>query len=181
MKFIIIHGSYGNPEENWIPWLKSELEKLGHEVFVPKFPTPENQNLESWLRIFKDYEKCVDDDSILIGHSLGAAFILTILENHKAKAAFLVAGFTGLLGISFDNVNKTISDKKFNFQKIKENCRKFFIYSSDNDPYVPLDKGKELARNLESELKIVESAGHFNEKAGYKQFPLLLEDIKCVA
>ena len=30
-----------------------------------------------------------------------------------------------------------------------------------------------------AELKIVKNAGHFNEKAGYKQFPLLLEDIKC--
>ena len=180
MKFIIIHGSYGNPEENWIPWLKSELEKLGHKVFVPKFPTPKNQNLENWLKVFKDHEEYLDDDSVLIGHSLGATFILTILETRKVKAAFLVAGFIGLLGIDSDNINKTISDRKFNFQKIKENCKKFFIYSSDNDPYVPLDKGKELARNLESELKIIKNACHFNEKAGYKQFPLLLEDIKCV-
>lgn len=37
---IIIHGAYGNPEENWFPWLKKELEKLDCRVFVPKFPTP---------------------------------------------------------------------------------------------------------------------------------------------
>jgi len=35
----IIHGAYGNPDENWIPWLKTELEKLGNRVFVPKFPS----------------------------------------------------------------------------------------------------------------------------------------------
>jgi hypothetical protein len=38
----IIHGSYGYPEENWFPWLKKELSKLGHRVFVPKFPIPAN-------------------------------------------------------------------------------------------------------------------------------------------
>ena len=49
---IIIHGSYGNPNENWFPWLKSELKKLKCNVFVPKFPTPENQSLESGSRDF---------------------------------------------------------------------------------------------------------------------------------
>lgn len=178
MNFIIIHGAYGNPEENWIPWLKSKLEKAGHNVLVPGFPTPENQNLENWLNVFNDYEKYLGDDSVLIGHSIGATFILTVLEHHKAKAAFLIAGFAGPLGIYFDKSNKTFY-RKFNWDKIKKNCRKFFIYSSDNDPYVPLEKGKELAENLECELKIVKDAGHFNEKAGYKEFQLLLEDIKC--
>jgi len=52
----IIHGSYGNPDENWFPWLKVELEKLGHKVFVPKFPTPENQSLNSWKKVFSEYD-----------------------------------------------------------------------------------------------------------------------------
>lgn len=180
MKFMIIHGAYGNPEENWIPWLKSELEKSGHEVFVPRFPTPENQNLENWLKVFKDHEKYLDKDTIVIGHSLGPVFLLTIIENKPVKAAFFIAPFVDELNNpDFDNINKTFY-RKFDWNKIKQNCKKFFIYSSDNDPYVPLEKGKELAKNLECELKIVKNAGHFNEKAGYKQFPLLLEDIKCV-
>ena len=27
---LIIHGAFGSPTENWIPWLKAELEKTGH-------------------------------------------------------------------------------------------------------------------------------------------------------
>ena len=53
----IIHGSFGHPDENWIPWLKAELEKLGNRVFVPQFPTHENQTLNNWKNTFNENEK----------------------------------------------------------------------------------------------------------------------------
>ena len=53
MNFIIVHGSWGNPNENWFPLLKSELERLDHKVFVPKFLTPIGQKLNVWLDVLK--------------------------------------------------------------------------------------------------------------------------------
>jgi predicted alpha/beta hydrolase family esterase len=178
---IIIHGTGGDPESNWFPWLKSELEKLGCRVFVPKFPTPKNQSLENWLKVLKDYERYLNKDSIVVGHSLGPAFLLGILEklNHPIKAAFFVAGFIGLLNNSeFDELNKTFVIKSFDWAKIKKNCKKFYIINSDNDPYVPLDKGKELAKNLDTELIVLKNAGHINHGTGYTKFGFLLEKIK---
>ena len=52
------------------------------------------------------------------------------------------------------------------------------MFHSDNDPYVPLEKAKNLAKNLDADLTIVKNAGHFNEKAGYTKFELLLDKIK---
>lgn len=181
-KVTIIHGSYGHPNENWFPWLKKELEQIGYQVFVPKFPTPKNQNLDTWMEIFKDYEKNLNDDAILIGHSLGSAFILNILEkmDGEVKACFFVSGFIGLLNNEFDKINKTFTDKKFSWDKIKNNCRNFFIYHSDNDPYVPLKKAEELTEVLDGRLKIIKNAGHFNEKFGYDEFKILLEDIQTL-
>ena len=179
MKAIIVHGSYGSPEENWFPWLKKELEKRGFEVFVPKFPTPEGQSLQNWLRDFEQYKKHLGPETILIGHSLGSSFILRILESGgRAKAAFLVAGFTGKLGDrKFDRINRTFTEPEFNWKKIMENCPSFTVFHSDNDPYVPLEKGKELAEKLGTEPVIMEGAGHFNAKAGYTKFPRLLLEI----
>lgn len=180
---LIVHGAYGHPGENWFPWLKSELEKLGHRVFVPKFPTPENQSLQNWLNILKDYEQYLDEKSIVVGHSIGPAFLLTVLEKNKSKAAFFVAGFVGgftgkWADPTFDKINKTIAEKKFDWHKIKKNCKKFYSFYSDNDPYVPPEKASELGKYLGVKPILVKNAGHFNEDAGYNKFELLLEKIK---
>lgn len=176
---IIIHGTGGNPQGNWFPWLKKELEKLGCRVFVPEFPTPKNQSLANWLKAFKDYEQYLDKNSLVVGHSLGPAFLLSVLENHPTKAAFFISGFTGLLNNpEFDEPNKTFTTRSFDWVKIKNNCHKFYVINSDNDIYVPIKKGKELAKNLSTELITLKNAGHINAEAGYTKFNFLLEKIK---
>jgi len=52
------------------------------------------------------------------------------------------------------------------------------VFQSDNDPYVSLGNGEHLAKNLNVALNFVPNAGHFNAKAGYTKFELLLEKIK---
>ncbi len=180
MKAFIIHRSYGNPEENWFPWLKNELEKQGNIVFVPEFPTPENQSLENWMKVFDKYKENIDTETIFVGHSLGPAFILSILEklDKKVRACFFVSGFLSKLGdLNFDNINKTFVQREFNWKKIKENCDKFYVIHSDNDPYVPLKEAENLADKLGTKVIIIKGAGHFNETAGYKKFDFLLEMI----
>lgn len=180
-KAFLIHGAYGNPGENWFPYLKAELEKSGFQVAIPAFPTPENQTLENWLKAFSKYESSLDGNTILIGHSIGCAFILNLLErsNSKVKAAYLVSGFASQLNLpEFDPLNKTFVERKFKWKKIRENCPEFHIFHSDNDPYVPLEKAETLAKNLHSKVILIKGAGHINAKAGYTKFPQLLEEIK---
>ncbi len=177
VKVIIIHGAYGTSKENWFPWLEMKLKNDGVKVYIPKFPTPEGQTLDNWMKVFNKYLNILDENTILVGHSLGPAFILNVLErvNKVVKAAFLVAPFVGSLGNpKFD----TFTDKKFDWERIKSRCKKFYIYASDNDPYVPLEKSKYLAKKLDAVFRIVSGAGHFNEAAGYIKFELLLEDIE---
>ena len=177
----IFHGTYGNPNENWFPWLKKELTAQGHQVFTPRFPTPENQNLELWWKQFKTFVPFLDNDTIFIGHSVGAAFLLNVLEriNTPIKASYLVAGFLGSLNDpDFDQLNKTFVDKTFEWSKIKNNCSRFYVFSSGNDLYVPVEKAQELVSYLGAEGIMVQEAGHFNKQAGYVKFDLLLQKLK---
>ena len=177
----IFHGTGGYPEENWFPWMKQKLEELGCKVIVPQFPTPQNQTLKNWFKIFEQYKDSYTSDTILVGHSLGGAFLLRVLEkyNVKIKAAYIVAAPMGVLPIkNYESDKLFLGNFKFDWKKIKNLCSKFFVFHSDNDPYISVGNGKELAERLETNLTFIPDAGHFNATAGYLQFDGLLEKIK---
>jgi len=177
---IIIHGACGHPQENWFPWLKYQLGKLGCKVFVPKFPTPVNQSLDSWMEVFEGYKKYLSKDTIVVGHSCGVPFLLNVLERIEKpiRAAFFVSGFIRLLNNNFDQYIRTFSDKSFNWDKIKHNCKSFYMFHSDNDRIVPINKGIELSKHLTTDIMIIKNAGHINWESGYTHFEMLLEKIK---
>lgn len=180
----IFHGTEGYPEENWFPWLKGELEAKGHKVFVPQFPSPPvvPAKISEWFKILKSYEKYINEDTILIGHSLGGIFALRVLEklDHPVKAAFFVGAPIGVKPILNYERDSSFSGFDFDFESIKSKAKHFEVYHSDTDPYVSLDNGKELAKKLGVKLNFVPNAGHFNAKAGYLKFEDLRDKVLAV-
>jgi uncharacterized protein len=177
LRVVIVHGSFGSPEENWFPWLSRKIDHLGYKVIVPRFPTPEGQNLTKWKEVFREQVGSLDEHTILIGHSVGVAFVLNLLEDKDAvpvTATFLVAGFLGELGLpEFDPIISTFCCKEFDWQRIKHNAGALTVLAGDNDPYVPLPKGQDIADALSVPLTIVPGGGHLNAEFGYTTFPLL--------
>ncbi|MCA9804714.1 MAG: serine hydrolase family protein [Cyanobacteria bacterium HKST-UBA02] len=182
MRIIVIHGSYGSPEGNWFPWLKRELESIGHQVLLPRFPTPEDQSLPIWKAVLAGEVKKIDSSCILIGHSIGAGFVLNILEDlagEPVRASCLIAGFLGDLGLpDFDAINSSFVNRDFDWTRIRANAGDVLVMSGDNDPYVPLDRGMELAGRLSVPLDIVPGGGHLNAESGFTSFPLLVDKLR---
>ncbi len=180
----IFHGTEGYPEENWFPWLKMELEKLGYKVYVPQFPSPPiiPAKVTDWFDVLKEYEQHINKDTLLIGHSLGGVFTLRILENleHFVKAAIFVGTPIGVRPILNYDRDNSFSGFSFDWNSITKKSKHFLVFQSDNDPYVYLGNGEELAKNLNVTLNFVPNAGHFNKKAGYTEFSLLLEKLKPI-
>lgn len=177
----IFHGTEGYPEENWFPWMKKELEQKGYKVFVPQFPSPPivPAKIEEWLDVLKNYDKYIDENAILIGHSLGGVFTLRILEKlgHSVMAAFFIGTPIGIRPIANYDRDNSFSGFTFDWKNIKKKARYFGVFQSDDDPYVGLENGKELAKNLGVELAFVPNAGHFNKTAGYVKFEKLRDEI----
>ena len=134
------------------------------------------------MKVFKKYEKFVDEQTIIIGHSLGGAFLLRLLEKTDTNiaAAIIVAGPVGIRPILNWESDQPFINHPFDWESIRKHARQFVVFHSDNDPYVGLGNGKETAMQLGVELTFIPNAGHFNTKAGYTKFPELLNRIKAV-
>lgn len=77
---IILHGTGCNPDSFWQPSIKKFLENLGYEVWVPALPDTDTPDLKKWLPVVMKDGKFTEE-TVLIGHSAGTPFILSILEN----------------------------------------------------------------------------------------------------
>ena len=180
----IFHGTEGYPEENWFPWLREKLEAKGCKVIVPQFPTPPivPAKIREWFKVLDKYKEDINQNTILIGHSLGGVFTLRILEKleHPIKAVFLTGTPIGVKPILNYERDSSFSGFDFDWQKIKTKAKHFDVFQSDNDPYVSLGNGEQLAKNLGVELTFIPNAGHFNKIAGYLSFPKLLEKIETI-
>ncbi len=176
----IIHGTGGSPEGNWFPWMRRKLEEKWYTVFTPTLPTPEYQSLESWKQAFEQYKKHINNETIFIAHSSGPAFVLSILEsiNTQIYACYFVSWFLDLIQIpEFDIINETITARQFDWKKIHQNCKNFYMCHGSDDPYVPPHSAEIMADNLEVKIDLIEWWGHLNEEAGYTSFEYLLEKI----
>ena len=198
MKFVIFHGSFGNVNGNWFPWLKSELEKLNQQVILEQFPIDDyevitrqghlvpskNQNLSNWLKTFKKNVQpkinC-EDKLVFIGHSLGDVFILHLIDkyNLKLEAGIFVSPFLTLLNEKdiwqFDHVNGSFYKTDFGFKKLKEFIKKPYVIYGDDDPYVNVKHPVNFAKKLDSKAIVIKNGKHLNEESGYTKFPLILE------
>lgn len=176
-KAIFIHGAYGNPDENWFPWLRTELTKRGWRVISPQFPTPTGQSLENWKAVWREKIDGLGSSDIIVAHSIGCAFALRILKELSTPidGVYLVSGFSKQLGIAeFDQLNASFLTAPFDWKDIQTKAKTFVSIHGTDDPYVPLQLGKDIATAVDGMFYAVKGGGHLNEKAGYDAFPELL-------
>jgi len=93
-------------------------------------------------------------------------------ENIKVKGVYLVAAWDYLLP-DLKKEHKTFFETGFDYETIKKTKIPITIIQSTNDPYLDFDKAKILAKKIGAKFIPVKNAGHFMERNGYKQFPLL--------
>ncbi|MFA7681431.1 MAG: alpha/beta fold hydrolase [Candidatus Peribacteraceae bacterium] len=176
----IFHGIQGHPEENWFPWLKKKLEAEGHQVIVPAFPHADHPTLQEWLDHFAQYTQHIAEDSVIIGHSFGAAFALQILQNlpHPVRASFFIAAVYDVMDNEFDNRMTTFVENGFAWETIRKRSGHAHVIHSDNDPYIALAKAQHLAEILRAPLTLIKGGGHFNTMAGYSTFDALFQSVR---
>lgn len=162
MNFIILHGTGGSSRGNWFPWLKTELEKDGHRVWVPDLPDTDEPNPAKWTpHILGNCPFNINEDTIVIGHSAGAVETLHLLQSIDTPihGAIPVGSFNYPLDRE-DLVH--LFDEPFDFAKIKQNGGKVIFLHSDNDPNCPLEGAQDLAGKLNAKIVVLPGMQHFS-------------------
>ena len=161
-KALVLHAWYANPESDWYPWLKSELEKKGYEVWSPELPTmpTSSPDMETMLKFILE-KKYVDEGTVVIGHSLGAVLELRLAERVKFGKGILLA--------AWDYNDLTPEHQSFwqtmmNHELIKKNVTEWVALISDNDPYVTKIIAHEMAARIGAKAVDVGTKGHFLAK-----------------
>lgn len=187
MKFVVLHGSFGSPSENWIPWLKRELERAGHTVVTPQLPVDEygapvavpRQNLKSWLEAMSEYHAELNG-AVVVAHSIAPLFLLHYLQAHpevRLSGAALVCPFLDSFKgepQQFYAVNRTFYEHNFDYNTLRTQLGTSICFYSDNDPYIPEQDCIEFADVVAAEKSLLPRAGHINLDAGFAEFPQLL-------
>jgi peptidase E/predicted alpha/beta hydrolase family esterase len=177
-KAIILHGTSGNSQNNWLPWLKKKLEAKGWQVWTPNLPDSDQPNMKKYLSyLHANLPFKIDENTTLIGHSSGSVAALGLLQSlpiiTKIKRVILVSAFHTDLG--WDKL-QNLFNIPLDYNQIKTKAKQFIFIHSDNDPYVNLKEAQFLAKKLNGELRLIKNQGHFNLEVSpmYKEFPKLL-------
>ena len=177
MKIVLIHGFKASSHSNFFPWLTDELKKQGHEVVCPDMPGAEDPDSEEWVKFLLDEVGPIDDETIVLGHSLGGATALRFLEAAEVystpKACILVSTPWMIKSEQF----RGFFLSELDFEVLMWKASKFAVVHSKDDPTIPFNHATKYADLLHAQLVEADGCGHF---LGEK-YPIILSTIQdCI-
>lgn len=177
--YLLLHGSFGSPFSNWLPYLRKEIESRDLVVYTPDMPTGVGfQNYDRWSKVLDVYVEAglINENTVIFAHSIAPVFICKFLVDRKIKVKrlVLVCGFNHYLGIDeeYDAVNESMYFD--HLVDVKNYCDDIVCFYSDNDPYVKYEAEKEFADALSEKQVMISGGGHLNSESGYEKFKDLL-------
>jgi uncharacterized protein len=201
MQYLIMHGSFGSPQENWFPWLERMLVKTGNQVVLKQFPVDDweeimaigndniasytpKQSLSTWETFFVAHILPIIrmTPTTVIAHSIAPVFLLHMLAKYEFELdhAVFVAPFFTIPDRpeiwQFYPVNKTFYSSNFDFEPIKKRIHKSTVVYGDDDPYVPSSEPPLFAQKLGSDIHVVPGGKHCG--GNFTEFPLILDILR---
>ena len=183
--YVILHGYTGRNDKNFIPWLKHELEQRGAKVQAPQLPNTDNPTEVEQVQYVLD-NVAFDENTVLIGHSLGGLVAMRVLEQlpHKIHHLMLVApAVLRQFYQGSDDIDTKTGERKrfidhfsydFDFDKISSQAVHKTILQDNNDSKSRKPSMQYIADNIGATLyKTVANKRHFVAE----QEPFILEKL----
>ena len=167
MTVLLIHGFNATPDQHWYKSLRPLLEMSGVQYLSPALPDSGRPQKQSWLATIKQSFDQINDEVILVGHSLGTRATLLFLEQYEVqvRASLLVGAFSNNLdnGLRRGSVYASFFDHPIDLSLIKTRCPKFVVMHSRDDQSIPYAQGAQIALDLGAEMVTEDGHGHFTD------------------
>lgn len=175
-RVILVHRWSGGANDDWRPWLKSELEQRGYQVLAPEMPDREAPVIEKWVPHLAETVGTPDADTYFIGHSIGCQAILRYLQTigTPVGGAVFVAGWFNLKNLEdqeTEEIAKPWITVPIDIERIRKVLPRSVVLLSDNDPFDALEENRQKFGEFVTRTVVVPGAGHFTEK----KVPAILE------
>lgn len=168
-RVIFVHRWSGGPLDDWRPWLKSELEKLGYEVLNPEMPDTDVPVIEKWINHLASVAGTPDAETYFIGHSIGCQAILRYLETLTTPVggALFVAGWFNLENLEdeeSEEIAKPWIETPIDLEKIRRVLSKSTLIISEDDPYGAFKENTEKFSEFVTRTVVLRDAGHITQE-----------------
>jgi len=165
--------------KNWRDWISWALTET-HDVLVPLMPCKQNAEYEAWKIWFeRHFQFIYDEHPVLIGHSLGATFLLKWLSENtfpkKISQLHLVAPWISDKFPPRLESPATFASDLGKFPVIADACDEVHLWHSKDDPVCPYVHTEIIKEHLPTAIvHTFEDRNHFFQPA----FPELLQCIQ---
>lgn len=186
-KVYIVHGWDGSPNEPLFVWLDKNLSENGYEVKRLSMPNPETPVIKDWIDAL-DKEINLDENTILVGHSVGCQAVMRFLEykniSFKIKGILLLAPWMHLDQTTIEEegeevveIAKPWMETPIDFEKVKTSSENVTAIFSDDDVFVPISEEKFFAEKLGAKTIMEHEKGHFSPAENISELPSALNEI----
>lgn len=173
IKIVFVPGNGGaTTQDNWFPSVKKSLEEAGFLVISSPFPDPNLARASYWIPFLHETLK-VDHHTILVGHSSGSLAALRYSEQYPIQGSVLVGAYYTDLGIEKEKQSGYFN-LPWDWQSIGQNQRWTVLFSSQDDPWIPIDQPRYIHKELNCEYHEFKNQGHFGGDYYKAEFPELV-------
>ncbi len=164
-------------DKHWIPWIRKELRKIDCNVLNPLMPEAWNPNYEKWKAVMDTLH--IDENTILVGHSCGGAFLVRWLsENKKHIRKLILVAAAKIVADDASEEKKSFYD--FSIDPLLHNrIHETVVFIGTQDKERHQQSARMYAQALNGRLVELSYRGHFSSADMVKTnaFPELLKEI----
>jgi surfactin synthase thioesterase subunit len=159
-RVIILPGNHGSgqdaSEKGWYAWLRDELNagwttsdgfEVIDEIILRDMPDPIDGRRSIWVPFVESLG--IDEHTVLVGHSTGAACAMRLCEVHRVFGLLLVSAYHTDLGLADETFSGYFppSGGPWAWERIRQNTKDniVIINSSHCREDVPLGEGRQVS------------------------------------